>query len=162
MRHVSGAPGGEPEGRCRFVRRNCRTGRDCQRRAVAAVVSVQIAARFQKGKSSHLDISLQYLVGVALLAHARLLDFAHPRHVRAKVARQRRVHGRVVDANKCLHARRIAKRDRHDGLGAHGVSDERRLAQVVLSEEALNVLGERGVVVTWVVWRSAVVAQILR
>ena len=109
-----------------------------------------------------LFVFLQDGVRLALLLKLGVLDPIHALSVLCESAVQRGVHGRIVDADQAADGDLFAQRNGHGCLRAHGVADQRAVLDVLLLQEALDVLGESGVVVSGIVRRVAVVAQVDR
>jgi len=107
-------------------------------------------------------VFLQNGVRLALLLKLGVLDPLHTLGVLCESAVQSGVHGRVVDADQAANGDIFAQRNCHGCLRAHGVADQRAVLDVLLLQEALDVLGESGVVVSGIVRRVAVVAQVDR
>ena len=107
-------------------------------------------------------VFLQNGVRLALLLKLGVLDPLHALRVLCESAVQRGVHRRIVDADQAADGDLFAQRNGHGGFRAHGVADQRAVLDVLLLQEALDVLGESGVVVSGIVRRVAVVAQVDR
>jgi len=96
-------------------------------------------------------VFLQDGVRLALLLELGVFDPLHALRVLCEGAVQRGVHRRIVDADQAADGCLLAQRNGHGGLCAHGVADQRAVLDVLLLQEALNILGEGGVVVSGIV-----------
>lgn len=119
--------------------------------------------REQKLANGHgLLVLLENRIRLALLLELRIFDPLHALHVLCKRAVKRRVDRCVVHADERRDGGLLAQRDGHGSFRAHGVADQRAVFDVLLLQEALDVFGERGVVMAGVVRRVAVVSQVDR
>ena len=109
-------------------------------------------------------VFLESLICVALSLDARsvFFDLFHRRHVRAEVALQGGVHGRVVDGDESGVVLRLPEGEDHGDFGAHGVADESWRCDFLGVQEVFYILRHGSVGVDRGVWTCAVVAQVER
>ena len=127
-----------------------------------AIRSSHEVCKEELANGQRLLILLQDGVRLALLLKLGVFDALHALGVLREGAVQSGVHGRIVDADQAADGDILAQRNGHGGLRAHRVADQSAVLDVLLLEEALDILGESGVVVSGIVRRVAVVAQVDR
>jgi hypothetical protein len=122
-----------------------------------AIISAHEVCQEELPDWDTLLVWLEDFIGFFQSFHFRIFNLSHAHDVFGEIGFERGIYRRIVDGYDRANTDLLPQRDGHNDLGAHGVTNEARVFDLMVAQEELEVFRERGIVVCRMVGGVAVV-----